>query len=133
MSQSLRRTVTLWQGVALYVGAVVGAGVLLLPGLSASQAGPASLIAWLFDSVLGIPLALTFAALASRFPDAGGVATFAEKGFSPLVGTVIGWYYFIAAATAQSLVALTGAYYGAWVLGLGRLDTFLLAGGILVV
>ena len=32
-------------GVALYVGAVVGSGILLLPGLVAERAGPASLLA----------------------------------------------------------------------------------------
>lgn len=84
---------------------------MLLPGLAASQAGPASLVSWGFDCVLGIPLALTFAALAARSPDAGGVATYAGQAFGAAAGTVTGWFYFIAAATAQALVALTGVYY----------------------
>ncbi|MFI7098998.1 APC family permease [Streptomyces sp. NPDC050161] len=133
MAQPLQRTITVTQGIALYVGAIVGAGVLLLPALSATRAGPASIVAWVFDATLGIPLALTFAALASRFPDAGGVATFVTKAFGPASGTVAGWFYFIASATAQTLVALTGAYYGASYLGLSRGTTFLFAGGILVV
>lgn len=131
MNQPLRRTITVSQGVALYVGAVIGAGVLLLPGVSVTRAGPASLAAWLFDSLLGIPLALAFAALAARFPDAGGVATFVRGAFGPAAGTVIGWFYFVASATAQSLVSLTGAYYAS-VFGLGRGATFLVAAGILV-
>lgn len=45
MSGGLRRTITPVLGVALYMGAVVGAGVLLLPGLAASMAGPSSLLA----------------------------------------------------------------------------------------
>src|SRR5215207_5320828 len=77
----LKRTVTPAQGVALYVGAVVGAGVLVLPGTAASLAGPASVLAWAFVSLLGVPLALTFATLASRCPDAGGVATFTSRAF----------------------------------------------------
>lgn len=71
MSGGLRRTITPVQGVALYTGAVVGAGVLLLPGLAASLAGPSSLLAWAFDCALGLPLAFTFARLAARYPDAG--------------------------------------------------------------
>ncbi|WP_166459289.1 APC family permease [Amycolatopsis pithecellobii] len=132
MNQSLRRTITVWQGVALYVGAVIGAGVLLLPGLSVTLAGPASLGAWLFDALLGIPLALVFAALAARFPDAGGVATYVRFAFGPALGTVIGWFYFVASATAQALVSLTGAYYASR-LGFGRGEAFLLAAGILVI
>jgi len=131
VNQPLRRTITVSQGVALYVGAVIGAGVLLLPGVSVTQAGPASLAAWLFDSLLGIPLALAFAALAARFPDAGGVATFVRGAFGPAAGMVIGWFYFVASATAQTLVSLTGAYYAS-VFGLGRGETFLVAAGILV-
>lgn len=133
MAQSLHRTITVTQGVALYVGAIVGAGVLLLPGISATQAGPAAILAWVFDAVLGIPLALTLAALTSRYPTAGGVATFVSEAFGPAAGTVVGWFYFIGAATAQTLVALTGAYYGSAYLGLSRGTTFLAAGIILLV
>lgn len=133
MASELRRTISVPQGVALYLGAVIGAGVLLLPGLSASQAGPASLVAWAFDCVLGIPLALTFAALAAHSPDAGGVLTYATHAFGSATGTVVGWYYFVAAATAQALVALTGAYYVAPYLGIGRGGIFATAGLILVV
>jgi amino acid efflux transporter len=129
----LRRTITVPQGVALYLGAVVGAGVLLLPGLAASQAGPASLVSWAFDCVLGVPLALIFAALAARSPDAGGVATYAGQAFGAAAGTVTGWFYFIAAATAQALVALTGVYYVAPYLGLGRAAIFAASGLIVVV
>jgi len=34
------------RGDALYIGALLGPGLLLLPGLAAAQAGPASLLAW---------------------------------------------------------------------------------------
>jgi amino acid efflux transporter len=121
----------LWQGAALYVGAIVGAGILILPGTAASIAGPASIISWSFDALLALPLALTFAALAARYRDAGGVATFAGRAFGATAGTVAGWFYFIAAATAQAIVPLTGAYYAASAVGLGRAATFSVAGLIL--
>jgi len=57
----LRKTITLPQAVALYTGAVLGSGILITPGIAASTAGPASLLAWVFDGLLGIPLALTLA------------------------------------------------------------------------
>ena len=91
------------------------------------------MIAWAFDCVLGIPLALTFAALAARTPDAGGVFTYASRAFGGAIGTVTGWYYFFAAATAQALVALTGAYYAAPYLGLDRTATFATAAAVLLV
>jgi amino acid efflux transporter len=131
-ARALRRTITLPQAVALYAGAVVGAGVLILPGVAASEAGPASLLAWTFDGLLGVPIALTFAALAARFPDAGGVSVFAARAFGSSAGAVVGWFYFAAAAVAQALVVLTGGHYAADALGLGRSATFSLAGLMLV-
>ena len=133
MARSLVRTISLPQAIALYVAAVVGAGVLILPGLAATTAGPASVLAWLFDCVLGIPLALTFAALASRYPDAGGVATFTARAFGPAAGAAAGWFYFVAAATGQIIVPLTGAYYAGAALNLDRGATFALALAVLIV
>ena len=56
MNNGLRRTVTLPQVVALYVAAVVGAGVLILPGLAATEAGPASVVSWTSGLPPGISL-----------------------------------------------------------------------------
>jgi amino acid efflux transporter len=132
-ARELRRSITLPQAVALYAGAVVGAGVLILPGVAADHAGPASLLAWGFDGLLGVPIALTFAALAARFPDAGGVAAFASRAFGAPAGAIVGWFYFIAAAVAQALVALTGAHYAADALGWQPAKTYALAAAILAI
>jgi amino acid efflux transporter len=132
-ARALTPTIGLAQGVALYTGALVGAGVLILPGVAATMSGPASIVAWGFDALLAVPLALTFARLAGRNPDAGGVAAYAAQAFGSLWGMMAGWFYFVAAATSQALVPLTGAYYAASVLGLGRAPTFGLAAAILLV
>jgi amino acid efflux transporter len=113
-------TIGVAQGVALYVCAILGAGVLVFPGQAASLAGPASLIAWGFSALLGLPLAFTFAALASRIPDAGGVATYAAHAFGAAAGGVAGWWYFLAGSVGQTIVPLTAGYYVAAGLGLDQ-------------
>jgi amino acid efflux transporter len=123
----LRKTITLPQAVALYTGAVLGSGILITPGIAASTAGPASLLAWVFDGLLGIPLALTLAALSARFPDAGGVAAYTKRAFGAAAGSVVGWLYFFAAAVAQTLVALTGGHYVALAAGWGSGGTVAVA------
>lgn len=133
MSRSLERVITLPQGVALYVAAVIGAGVLLLPGLAATTAGPASMLAWAFDALLGAPLALTFAALGARHPDAGGVATYASRAFGKGTGAAVGWMYFIGATIGQIVVPLVGASYIAQPLGFDRAGLFIVAGLILAI
>jgi amino acid efflux transporter len=127
----LRKIITLPHAVALYAGAVIGAGVLILPGVAASAAGPASILAWTFDGLAGIPLALALAALSARFPDAGGVAAYSTRAFGRAAGAVVGWFYFVSAAVAQALVTLTGAHYLAGAAGWGRTGTILVATALL--
>ncbi|MDA2807630.1 APC family permease [Nocardiopsis suaedae] len=126
-----QRTIGFGQAVALYSGAVLGAGVLVLPGQAATMAGPASLLAWLFMGLLGLPLATTFAALATRFPDAGGIATYAARAFGPTAGGLSGWFYFASAVAGQTVVPLTGGYYVAAALGAGPWFAYPIAAVIL--
>ncbi len=129
--RQLRRSIGLGPAIALYVGAVIGAGVLVLPGEAATMAGAGSLIAWLIDCVLGIPIALTFAALAALYPDAGGVSVYVAKAFGAAWGAVIGWFYYVASAVGQAAVTLTGGYYVAHALGGGGVTTYVTAAIIL--
>jgi amino acid efflux transporter len=106
------------QGTAMYVGAVLGTGVIALPALAAQTAGPASLLAWLALVVLSAPLAMVFAALGARHPDAGGVSTYARLAFGGRAAAVVGWCFYLAVppgATAAALFA--GAYVAAAVGG----------------
>jgi len=51
------------------------------------------------------PLALTFARLARRSPDAGGVAAFRRAAaFGDAAGAVSGWWFFIAGSVGQAIV-----------------------------
>lgn len=123
----LRRHIGLGQGTALYVSAILGAGVLVLPGQVASMAGPASLVSWILACTMGVPLAWMFAALAQRYPHAGGVSTYVSTAYGPTVGGLTGWLFFVAGSVGQTIVPLTGAYYVAAAFGLGRTGVFLVA------
>ena len=58
MPEPKQGSIGLVQATALYVGAVLGTGVLVLPAIAAEQAGPGSLIAWAALVVLSVPMAL---------------------------------------------------------------------------
>ncbi len=107
------------QGTALYVGAVLATGVIALPALAADVAGPASLVAWLGLAVLSAPLAATFAALGARYPDSGGVATYARLAFGGRAAAVVGWCFFLSIPAGGPAAAMWAGGYVEAALGGG--------------
>ncbi|WP_435743940.1 APC family permease [Microbacterium sp. PMB16] len=110
----------LLQGVALYVASVLGTGLLVLPGLASATAGPASLVAVVAVTLLAIPLASAFAALASRYPDAGGVASYARRALGAAAARATGYWFFFGVAAGGPVVATLGAQYLSTILGVDR-------------
>jgi amino acid efflux transporter len=108
------------EGVALSVGAVLGTGVITLPAIAAGIAGPASLVAWLVLVVLSVPLASTFAAMGARFPDGGGVSTYVRRAFGPRAGAAVGWCFYFAVPVGAPPAALMAGGYVADAVGGGR-------------
>ncbi|MGV4988764.1 APC family permease [Streptomyces sp. NRAIS4] len=125
-------SLTVWQGAALYVGAVLGTGVIGLPALATRAAGPASLLAWLGLVLLSVPLAATFAALGARYPDGGGVSTYVRHAFGARAAAVVGWcFYFAVPAGAPAAGMFAGAYVSG-ALGGGR-RTVVVTGAVLLI
>ena len=96
---------------ALYIAAVLGTGILALPGLAAEAAGPASIVAVAAVLLLSIPLAGTFAALAARYPDAGGVATFVRLALGPTAARMSGYWFFFGVSFGAPVIAILGGEY----------------------
>lgn len=105
----LKATIGLPQAVALYIGAVLGSGVLLVPGLAAQMAGPASLLAWGLMTILVLPMALVMGLLAAKYPNAGGVSYFVTKAFGSRAGTLVGWFFLMSVPIGAPVAAITGA------------------------
>ena len=116
---------------ALYVGAVLGPGVLILPALAAEAAGPASVLAWAGLLLLSVPLAITFAVLGVRQPEAGGTAAYARAAFGRPAAAVTGWWFLAGVVLGAPAVALIGGHYVAELLGAGREAAVVAAAGMI--
>jgi amino acid efflux transporter len=110
----------LGQASALYIAAVLGTGILVLPALAADAAGPASIVAVLAVLLASIPLAGTFAALAARYPDAGGVATFVRLALGPTAARMSGYWFFFGVSFGAPVVAILGGEYVVAAIGADR-------------
>ena len=126
-------TLSVPRGIALYIGALLGPGLLLLPGLAARQAGPASIVAW--AALLGVSalFAVVFAALGRAHPQANGVAGYTAVGLGRTAGRVAGWCFLAGVIGGAPVVSLIGAGYVTALTGGGLLARGLVAAALLLV
>src|SRR5438876_861821 len=112
----LKRSLRLFDGLAMVGGIMVGSGIFRTPGLVAAQLGRAWLtfVAWVLGGALAFLGALCFAALATRHPRAGGKAVYVR-------GTAAGWHgelvapprgVAVWAALALAAQSVIWTYYG---------------------
>lgn len=120
------------QGVALYIASVLGTGLLVLPGLAAEVAGPASIVSVLIVIVLAVPLAGTFAALSARYPDPGGVASYVRRALGGAAARATGYWFYFGVAAGFPVLAILGGEYITAVTGADRLAVPIIAFAILV-
>lgn len=125
-------TITVAQGAALSVGAVLGTGVITLPALAAEVAGPASLLAWAALVLLSVPLASTFAALGARHPDGGGVSTYVRRAFGDRAAGAVGWCFYFAVPVGAPPASMMAGGYVADVVGGGRTTTVVVAATLIL-
>lgn len=119
-------------GSALYVAAVLGTGILLLPTLAARAAGPASLLAVAGVLAASVPLAAAFAALATRHPDSGGVATYVRLALGPTAARATGYWFFFGVCVGAPVVSLIGAQYVVAMLGGSQTQVYVVGALLLV-
>ena len=99
------------RGIALYVGALLGPGLLVLPGLAAARAGPASILAWAGLLVLSGLVAIVFARFGIERPSAAGVAEYTAYGLGERAGRAVGWCFLAGIVTGAPIVCTMGAGY----------------------
>ncbi|QLG49858.1 amino acid permease [Natrinema halophilum] len=90
MPKELERDLGLFAVVAISIGAMIGSGIFILPGLALKTAGPAVILAYLLAGVLVLPAALSKSEMATAMPEAGGTYIYIERGMGPLLGTIAG-------------------------------------------
>jgi amino acid transporter len=88
------------------VGAIVGGGILVLAGVAFKATGPSAVLAFALNGALAFITALSFAELASLFPESGGAYTFAKKVLSLRAAFAVGWVLWFSYIVAAVLYAV---------------------------
>lgn len=128
----LKKTITWIHGAALTIGAVLGAGILVLPAIVADMAGPASLISWLLMGVFSLPMIIAIGSMSSQFPDSGGMATYVRQSFGHNASQITGILMLTAMPFGMPVTALVGAYYLGSIFAWTPAGIHLAAAGLLI-
>ncbi len=109
---TLARTLGFFDATMIGVGAMIGAGIFVLTGIAAGEAGPAAIIAFALNGIVTMFTALSYAELASAIPEAGGGYSFVKRSMPDIVGFIAGWMLWFAYTVACSLYAVGfGGYF----------------------
>lgn len=100
----------------LFVGSVIGSGIFRTPGPILQQVGGSvgiSLLVWIVGGVLSLLGALTYAELAARNPEAGGLYCYIRDAFGRAPAFLYGWCLFlvIASGSVAALARAFGEYF----------------------
>ncbi|MFH5810858.1 amino acid permease [Companilactobacillus sp. FL22-1] len=126
----LSRNLSAWGLTAMGVGAIVGAGIFITPGIiAANYAGPGAMFSYILSAAVCALAALCYAEFASTIPLAGSAYTYVYTVFGEIVAWVIGWALVSEYLFAVSSVAVSwSAYFQNLLAGFGiKLPEFLSA------
>ena len=102
----LARDLSLFDITVIGVGAMIGAGIFVLTGLAAGQAGLALVMAFAFNGFITIFTGMVYAELGSALPKAGGGYHWVEEALGRSQSFIAGWISWFAHAVAGSLYTL---------------------------
>jgi amino acid efflux transporter len=110
MPYNLKPTLGLFSATILAISMVIGAGMLVLPGLVYKVVGVGAVLSWLGDMILVIPLLWIFVRLGKLYPSAAGVSGFVGAVYP---GAKIGVSFVLIGTFCLGIpaVALTGSQY----------------------
>tara|TARA_Y100001956_G_scaffold49904_1_gene48586 strand:- start:1845 stop:3110 length:1266 start_codon:yes stop_codon:yes gene_type:complete len=89
----LKKEITLISGIGQLSTTLLGTGLFMVPAIAAGIAGHFSLWAWLLLFIAICPIALTFAQLGKRYPNAGGTAYFVRQAFDKKLEKSVAWLF----------------------------------------
>ncbi len=89
--QELARDLGFLEAYTIGVGTMIGAGIFVLPGIVANNAGPAGMISFVIAGVVSLLTALSLSELATGMPKAGGSYYYVNRAMGSFFGSIVGW------------------------------------------
>jgi amino acid transporter len=111
-TEAPRRTIGTAQAAFIGVAAMVGAGIFSLLGAAGEVAGAAVWLSFLLAGAIAALQGYSFARLGARYPSAGGLLEYVNRGFGEgHVSTVVAWLVYMANGIVTAMVAISFGSY----------------------
>lgn len=112
MAQTLKRRLGPVLLTAYGVGIMVGAGIYVLVGVAAGEAGVWAPLSFFLAALVSVPTALAFSELSARIPEAAGDSAYVELGLGRhRLAVLVGWVNIVAGTVASAAVLRGGVGY----------------------
>lgn len=109
--KKLNKTLGLSDVTFLIIGAIIGSGIFMIPGLAAAAAGVMSIGAWVVVGIVAVLMSLLIAELSSRYDNAGGLHFYVERALGKGVGFIVGWACLIISWVTIAMTVSAGIEY----------------------
>ena len=107
----LKPSLGLFDATAISVGAIIGAGIFVVTGIAAKEAGSALVVSMLIAALISIFTALSFAELTAWQPKEGSIYEYTYQLISTFAGFLTGWMWILSNTFAGAAVSLGFAHY----------------------
>ncbi|MEM9244046.1 MAG: APC family permease [Pseudomonadota bacterium] len=107
----LERKVGKFSLLCMALGGMIGSGWLFGPYYAAKIAGPMAIFSWILGGVMMMFVALTFAELATLFPESGSMVRFPHKSHGAFVSSTMGWMIWLSSVAVVPIETLALLQY----------------------
>ncbi|AGB37591.1 amino acid permease [Natronococcus occultus] len=111
--EELAKDLGLVSAMTIGIGTMIGAGIFVLPGVAAQEAGPIVVLSFIIGGMIAMVNALSVSELGTAMPKAGGAYYYVNRALGPVFGSISGLGDWLGLAFASAFYTIGfGQYLG---------------------
>ncbi|MUV89758.1 amino acid permease [Halapricum sp. CBA1109] len=109
--EELAKDLGLVSAMTIGIGTMIGAGIFVLPGVAANEAGPIVVVSFVVGGIIAMVNAFSVSELGTAMPKAGGGYYYINKSLGPMFGSIAGMGDWMGLAFASAFYCIGFGQY----------------------